>query len=429
MRYLYILLLTGIAIACKPKKVEPTYNLGSIDISSFIAIGGDRVAGFQDDALSYNGQMNSLGSIINNQFNQVGFSNYNQPLINDQNLGINLNGDAQLIMGYKTDCNNETSLSPVRYASQGLTSALSEDLYTSNGPFHNLGVPGMSITDLYVAGFANPFYQRFKSSGSASVASDVIQNTPTFLLSDFGQDDLMQYALSGGNTNPIIDEVTFELSYAQLLDEFQNTATKGILCNIPDITQFPYFTTIPFNGLELDATNANTMNQVFNPLGMSFVEGTNPFTVEDSNEPFGVRKLVEGELILLSVPLDSVKCNGMGSIIPIPEEYVLSLDEINEINQKRIAYNEKIQTLATAYSFAVADFESVYNSVNLGLVHNGVSFSNQFVSGGFFSLDGRNPTSKGMALLANECIKAMNKKYESNIPQTEVNGFDGIYFP
>lgn len=432
MRIIVILSAIVTLASCKPKEVTPEQSIGSLDLTVFVAIGGDRIAGYQDDALSYSGQQNSLGAILQNQFEIITPVTYNQPFIGSTSLGINLSGDAQLVMGYKTDCNNETSLSPVRYATSGNTASLNDDLFPSEGPFHNMGVPSLSITDIYTAGYANPFYQRFISGAMGSVAQDLLTMNPTFFLSDLGHDDILSFALGGGEGNPIPDASganSFEENYNLLLGQLSALGAKGVLCNIPDVTKYPYFTTIPYDGLDLDAANASTMNQVFNPLGMSFVEGANPFTVEDPNEPFGVRKLEEGELILLSIPLDSVKCNGMGSIVPIPEKYVLTLDEISEIQQKTAAYNSVINLLTVNNQFALADFNSLFNSVNLGWMHDGINYSGVFVSGGFFSLDGRNPTSKGMALMANKCIEAINAKYNASIPHAVVGEYDGVKFP
>ena len=432
MRILTLVTFALLLVSCKPKKIEVESTGGTIDASSFVAIGGDRVAGYQHDALSYDGQMNSLGAILQAQLLSVEYSSYNQPLIGNTTLGINAANNSQLVMGYKTDCNGEESLSPIRFAAQGNTAALSDMLYISQGPFNNMGIPSISVAELATPGYSNMYYDRFSSGGTNTIINDVMANSPTFFLADLGQDDILNYALSGGTANPIISATgagSFEENYDLLLSALTAQSAKGVLCNIPDITVFPYFTTIPYNGLELDSANAATMNAVFNPLGISFVEGTNAFTVDDPAEPFGVRKLVPGELIMLSVPLDSIKCEGMGTIIPIPDKYVLSLDEINEIKTKTSAFNSVINNLANSHQFAVADFISLFNSLNLGTVHNGVSYSNTFVSGGFFSLDGRNPNPKGMALLANKCIHAINTKYGATIPFAEVGAYDGILFP
>jgi hypothetical protein len=52
--------------------------------------------------------------------------------------------------------------------------------------------------------------------------------------------------------------------------------------------------------------------------------GSNPFMIEDpAANDFGVRQILEGELLLLSVPLDSVKCNQMGVLFPLRTEFIL----------------------------------------------------------------------------------------------------------
>ena len=84
---------------------------------------------------------------------------------------------------------------------------------------------------------------------------------------------------------------------------------------IPDITEMPYFTTIPWNGLNLTPDKVTALNNIYNPIGIYFQEGPNGFMIEDPGAgAFGVRHMVAGELVLLSTPLDSVKCNSMGSV-------------------------------------------------------------------------------------------------------------------
>jgi len=53
----------------------------------------------------------------------------------------------------------------------------------------------------------------------------------------------------------------------------------------------------------------------------------------------------------------------------------------------------------------------------------------EFVTGGFYSLDGRNLNPIGQALLANEFIKAINDKYNSKIPWADVTKYHGVIFP
>ena len=70
-----------------------------------------------------------------------------------------------------------------------------------------------------------------------------------------------------------------------------------------------------------------------------------------------------------------------------------------------------------------------FKSLQSGIVFNGVDYSTQYLTGGAFSLDGVHPNARGYALIANEFIRAINAKYRSTIPDTDVNNYPGIRFP
>ena len=70
-----------------------------------------------------------------------------------------------------------------------------------------------------------------------------------------------------------------------------------------------------------------------------------------------------------------------------------------------------------------------YESVNNGITYNGSPLNFSFVSGGTFSLDGINLTGRGNALLCNEFIKAINKKYNAQIPRANALEYDAVLFP
>lgn len=429
--------------SCKPKIEAEEYELGEVNPTVFVSIGGSGTAGFTNDALSNNGQIYSVANILADQFKMLQTISFNQPALSSATLGINIDNNAQLILGYKTDCNSVTSLSPVRFAPVGLTSALSESVFAGKGPFHNMALPYLSVSSLETVGYGdptngvgnfNPFFARMASNqATTSILQDAIALSPTFFSLEIGQDDIMMYAKSGGEVSipPANGSVGFGFdgSLNSAVSALKTNGANGVIANIPDITDFPYFTLVPWDGLNLDAANAITMNSVFNPLGITFQEGSNGFTVSDPAEPFGVRKLVEGELICLSIPLDSVKCYGMGSIVPIPAHYVLDLTEVAEIESKIAAYNGIISTTASTYNLALADLNSLYKSLYSGAIYNGISMSYTFVSGGYFSLDGRNLTARGNAVVANEYIKVINSTFNAHIPYASITNYPGLIFP
>lgn len=431
-------------LSCKPEIIAPDSTLGDLDPSVLVSIGSDGTAGYSDDALHRNGQENSFAAILVNQIGLVSTTSFNQPFIASSSYGVNIDSNSRLVLGYKTDCKGESSLSPVREVTLGDIALLGTSVYNSASPFHNIGVPGAGILDINTSGYGNPangvgnynpFYARIAASQvTGSILEDAVNLSPTFYSIELGEADIMSFARSGGTGTPPppssgIAGVGFDGSLDEIITALDVNNAKGIISNVPDVLNYPYFTTIPYDGLTLDADKAETLNNVFNPLGISFVVGDNPFIIVDLAEPFGVRKMVEGELVLLGVPLDSVKCFGMGSIAGIPDKYILTIDEIQNINLLTDEYNAIISSLAQSHNLAFVDKESLINSLNSGVVYNGVSMSTSFITGGAFSLDGRNLNPNGQALLANKYIESINAAFNAKIPYASVVNYPGIIFP
>ncbi|MFT5860542.1 MAG: hypothetical protein ACI865_002655 [Flavobacteriaceae bacterium] len=447
MKINYIL-LTALAfvylVSCKPEIIAPDIGTGDLDASVFVAIGSDGTAGYANDALHSNGQENSFAAILSKQINLVTTSSFNQPLISSNSTGVSLDSNSRLILGYKTDCKGETSLSPVREGSLGDIALLGTSIYNNASPFHNVGVPGAGILDVNTSGYGNPangvgnynpFYARIAASQvTGSILEDAENLSPTFFSIELGESDIMTYAKSGATSTtptPAVGSagVGFEGSLDEIVNALYINGAKGIISNVPNVIDYPYFTTIPYNGLNLDADKAATLTTVFSFLGLTFTVGDNPFLIKDAAEPFGVRQMVEGELVLLSVPLDSVKCLGLGSITGISNEHVLTLTEIADIQLRTSDYNAVISTIALTYNLAFVDKESLINSLNSGIVYNGVAMNTSFITGGAFSLDGRNLNPNGQALLANKYIESINTAFNSRIPYASVVNYPGIIFP
>ncbi len=450
-QYLYILFLLPLLLACKPK--APTYvvDAGTADFTKFIAIGDGHTAGYMDDGLSLDGQKNSLGAILQQQLIMAGAPAIEMPWMSDQNIGLNVNGLSRLILGYKTDCQGISSISPVRVSLQGETSAFSSSAYNPSKKYSNFGVPGLRLIDMVSTAFGNinlpqhnAFFARmskdqFNLPGSGNYSS-VQENIfdggyPTFCSIYLGIEDVLPYARSGATQHPMsplagLPGVGFEESLTQLCEQLSSQNVKAVIATIPNISDWPFFNTIPYNGLTLDAEKAASLNQIYNPIGISFVVGANPFMVADPNAGmFGVRPAVPGEKILLTAPLDSVKCNQMGSIFPFRNEFVLTTDELATIQLRIDEFNAVIRQKATTYGFALVETGDFYDKLTTGYAYNGATLSAKFVSSGAFSLDGIHLNPRGNALLANEFIKAINKKFSAKIPLINALNYNAILFP
>ena len=443
-KFVLSVITVSLIMSCKPNIKTPSANKGQVDASRFVAIGNSITSGYADGALYFEGQQNSFVNIIAQQFKLIGGGEFKQPLMNAGSVGVGSDGNAALKLDFATDCLGATSLMPVPTATAGDVAALNTSVYASQGPFNNMGVPGAKVITALAPGFGNPalgagnfnpfFYRMAANPATSSMLSDAVAMNPTFFSVFLGNNDVLAYALAGGESDAITPSagaigVGFDASLNSIINALTANGANGVIGNVPDITSLPYFTTIPYNGLALRQGQADSLNTAMGGL-FPFHAGNNAFVIEDSAVPYiGARQINAGELILLDVPLDKIKCHGMGTLTPIPAKYILTAGEITKIQAAISAYNATIQTIADAKGLALVDVNGFLKSTQKGIVYNGVALNANFVTGGAFSLDGLHLNPIGQALLANEFIKAINAKYGSTVPQVDATKYRGIIFP
>jgi hypothetical protein len=144
----------------------------------------------------------------------------------------------------------------------------------------------------------------------------------------------------------------------------------------------------------------------------------------------------QGELVLLSVPQDSLKCGGWGIIspwsfmpTPIPDQFILTADEVGAIQTAVQGFNETIKGLAATSGLAVCDMNENLKTLQSGIVWDAIKMNTRFITGGVFSTDGLHLTPRGNAVAANFFIDAINAKYGSTIPHVNVSAYPGLMFP
>jgi hypothetical protein len=433
LSYIFIFLLS----ACKPKLDEFTPSAGDANFSHYVAVGNSLTAGYSNGALYKPGQQNSYANILSQQFQTVGGGAFKIPYMVDD-LGIGFVGTTPVtkrVLRNTADCLGNISLSPVLAGTPNLANL---GYIGNQGPFNNLGVPAAKSFHLGAPQFGNPlggnpFYARFASNpGTSTVIGDAVSQNPTFFTYWIGSNDVLLYAIGGGEEG--IDSITttpvFNFSMNASLTALTSTGAKGAIANVPDITAIPYFTTVPYNGLVLtNSLNVAQLNSVFG--AGAFKLGPNPFIISDSSvgPPFYARQIKSTEFILLTIPQDSLKCKSWGSMKPIPGQYVLDENEVSLINTATAAYNQAILNFANTYNLAFVDINQTMKDLRSGLTFEGVTLTTQFVSGGAFSLDGIHLTPRGNAVVANKFIQSINSKYNAAIPMVDVSAYQGVQFP
>ncbi len=239
-------------------------NANGVDFSNYIAVGASFTAGFTDNALFIAAQENSFPNILSQKFALAGGGTFTQPLMND-NIGGLLFGGTQ-IQGPRLFFDGSGPASLATLGAVPTTDAANP----VTGNINNYGMPGAKSFHFVAPGYgsaagliatprtANPYFVRVASSATTTVLADAVAKNPTFFtLSEFGGNDVLGYALSGGesdmtapNYNPITPTATFDAVFATTLGALTGTGAKGVVGNVPYITSLAHFTTVPYNPLD-----------------------------------------------------------------------------------------------------------------------------------------------------------------------------------
>lgn len=440
--------------SCTPELNIPEPSAGDANFYKTIAIGGNYMAGYQDGALYRKGQIYSIPSLLAEQFKLVGGSHFNQALMPDDNgLGLNTKiWESWFItpshLNYKTDCKGISALAPIK-DTISISSASPYLEGIAGNSIQNLSIPYANLSDYFNPAFGNafsttgnknPYYNRIASNpGVSTIYNDAKAQNATFITAWLGMEDIYNYAASGGTNGGIPSASTFSMYLDSVLSGLTANGAKGIIANIPDFRSFPYYTLVKWDNAEITRqTLADTLNNIYDTLAglpnVHFVVGRNGFVIDNpefpSISPYSIRQLHAGEYMTLSVPLDSMKCYYYGLLsYPINDRYELDSAEVYELDQAINSYNGVIAQKASKYNLALADMHYYFNTVVAGIKWDGADFNAEFVSGGFFSLDGYHPNQKGYALIANEFIKSINSKYNAVIPTINCTDCSGILFP
>jgi len=436
---LYLITAVLFSSACKTSFDEVNYNNGDAEFARFLSVGSGYMAGYADNALYREAQLNSIPALLSERFALVGGGPFLQPLINP-GTGLGLNDNSKyLLTTVANACGTGTILKP--YPVFDTADVTNYNWLGNLFSYNNLAVPGARIYDLNSQEFGDPspflgnaLYSRFATMPATStVAGDATLLNATFVALWVGMDDIYAYARAGGDQgfDSLTKPVLFGDMYSSLVAQVIPPTAGAVLANIPSLNSIPFFTAISWNGLVLNAAQATELNSLYAIVdpSISFVVGNNPYIIADPTEPTGRRKIRNGEYILLSTPRDSIVCNNWGTLVPIPENYVLDENEAISINTAVDGYNTVIATEAVAGNYALADMNALFKTLNKGILFNGVNYTTKYLKESAFSTDGFYPNQNGYAILANEFLRVINLKYSSNLPLIDANSFQGIVFP
>ena len=105
---------------------------------------------------------------------------------------------------------------------------------------------------------------------------------------------------------------------------------------------------------------------------------------------------------------------------------MLTHTEITNVQNAIATYNEEIERVAYEKKLAFVDVYSFTKTFRAEITFDESAGCAQYNENSIFSLDGLHLNSLGQAFLANIFIKAINKRYASEIPLLTISNYKGI---
>ena len=249
---------------------------------------------------------------------------------------------------------------------------------------------------------------------------------------------MLTYATNGGvadATNPfsnLTDTTSFGRGYRNILNTLTKAGTvKGAVANIPNVTNVPYFTTVPVAAV-IASIKSNAA--LPNAAAASLYITTGTGTVREATSAdlltltaqgiIGTPSTTTGNPFPVGVGYSAAQSN------PLPSKYVLDAAEITAVATRTTQLNTIIANTARRFKVPVVDMSMFFSTIAIqGIVTNAVTNTATFASGNLFGLDGVHPTPRGYAVVANEWIRNINAYYGSTIPGVDPNSYRGVLLP
>jgi hypothetical protein len=442
--FIYTSVVVLVTTACtKTQFNTPSYSTGSANFSTMVSVGNSLTQGFMDGGLYAYGQSNSYPAIIATQI-KLAYPSlvFNQPMVTG-------NGSGYIHLVYEN--NQFAPIQPGDDSTAGKNPCDQDPSWNTWGDttkrYNNLGIAGITLDqtvaltpiEMLVNNVAinyqvvslfgptpigNP-YGRFLNFGTVLGTPiqyiDIIRKCKaTFFTCWLGNNDVLGYSLNGGVISHLsvpgfgtfaLDTITppavFAQKYDSILTVFHDKLhAQGVCATIPDVATIPYFNTVP---------NYVTINGASQYLWIT--------------TKTGVRQAVPGDLITLPAYNSILAGQGVYKSNPLPDNLVLDIDEVANVQSTTLQYNSSIKSIAARFGYPVVDMYQFLTSLQKSYTIDGITLTSQFIQGGAFGLDGIHPNAKGYAVIANQFIMAINANYGATIPLADVASYQGVTFP
>ncbi len=398
-----ILILSILLINCK-KTTESENNWGDADFTSFVAIGNSLTAGVADGALYEDSQKNSFPNLIA-KMAEVD-NDFEQPIMGGNGFSFN-------------EAEGRISLNPLTYSLDFLPAG-TENNRNLNRAYNNIGIPLIRAGQLYTAttsveADSNHFVDKILRGSGRTVIEEALSLNPTLITLWIGNNDVLESATLGlaDNNSPYAPSNEFSTHLTNIINQLTaGTDAPILIANIVDITDLPYFTSLP----------------------SSMIVGGNQTYLFGECENNVDRQLTDDDIVLFWALPDYLGLKTSGNIseaTALNDTLILDVEEKTEIKALIDEYNVIIQNIANSNNqLYLVDMYSIYKNIaENGYSIDGVQYNADLInfdSGGnldisplattLFSYDALHPNKFGYASFANSFIEVINSSLNASLP-------------
>ncbi len=427
---IFVLVLISACTLNEPRITSTTVNKNEKALlSRLMGIGDDIMAGYQSAALVEPHQRNDFLALIARQGETP---NFQQPYIHYPGLGSeSYAGYGILELKYLDNPETPNTVVPDPVIDAIPFSDYPDFDPTTNPfiddsvkfwpyPYNNLAVPGIYVDDVLHA------VSKLRSRSKSGLLDVILRNPlpdpygfmsafeqlkvfhPSLVLCWIGTYDILSYAMySAINpvTSPPTSKEDFARYFSELMDSLKSTKAAVVVANIPDILDMPYFNTVSRFVIDT-VTNMPAKDANGNPIPLV---GTN-----------------ESDLILLPAKAFVKRGYGLPSSFPnsngkpLPDDVILDPAEQQTVKDLIEGFNTVIDSVCLFRQIPVVDMHGFFKEINDGYSIAGLTVTNKFITGGFYSLDGVHPSDLGHALIANQWLQVINNTYRMSVPLVNI---------
>ncbi len=362
-------------------------NRGRLDLTRFIVMGEGLAAGMGDFSLTSDTQHSSFPALMAAQM----MAAFPQALLQPPGIGG--------LAGFSS----QPILIPAPLQSTVLDTL-------PPGPVSNLSVPGLTIADALDMRPSQPLIHRHDAKQTAlnlilgalpiaqgrtaSLPSQLeyaVQRNPTFTVVELGYYEAITAAVHGSAIGDLDRQCE---QYAQIFRELKSAGSEVLVLTVPDPFQTAHFASLHQAAaiLKVEATFL-TANYALANGDLLGVKGLN----EIGFQMFG------------------------RSLHPLPQGCVVKPQLAQEVAAYLHELNERLTRIAHEHHAHIYDLHALLRRLR----QNGVAIGNRRLTaqylGGFYSLNAFYPGATGQAVIANEILQTLNRKYDAAFPLVDLS--------